>query len=64
MDRKKEFILWFDSIDRKDVGLVGGKNSSLGEMVQKLGSKGVLVPNGFAVTAHSYFHYLEANKIN
>jgi len=37
-----------------DVGLVGGKNASLGEMIRELGRKGVLVPSGFAVTAEAY----------
>ena len=50
----KPLILWFDQITIKDVPLVGGKNASLGEMYQKLGEKGVKVPNGFAITAEAY----------
>ena len=42
-----------------DVGLVGGKNSSLGEMYQHLVLQGVNVPNGFATTADAYFNFLE-----
>jgi hypothetical protein len=37
-------ILWFENIGRTDVARVGGKNSSLGEMVRSLGAKGVKVP--------------------
>ena len=47
-------ILWFEEIGIEDVPLVGGKNASLGEMYQKLTSKGVAVPHGFAITAYAY----------
>ena len=40
-------------MDVKDVSLVGGKNSSLGEMYQNSTKKGVNVPNGFAVTDYA-----------
>ncbi len=59
MDKSKKFILWFDEIGITDVPLVGGKNASLGEMIQELGKKGVEVPNGFAVTAYAYRHLIE-----
>ncbi|HET97385.1 MAG TPA: phosphoenolpyruvate synthase [Desulfurivibrio alkaliphilus] len=52
-------ILWFDDILIDDVPLVGGKNASLGEMHQKLMSKGVSVPNGYAITAYAYRYLLE-----
>src|SRR6056297_3503629 len=58
-DKKKRLILWFDEIDSDDVDLVGGKNSSLGEMYQNLKKKNVNVPNGFAVTAYAYKRLLE-----
>lgn len=56
-------ILWFDDILNEDVPLVGGKNASLGEMHQKLMSKGVSVPNGFAITAYAYRYLLESAGI-
>jgi len=56
-------ILWFDDILIEDVPLVGGKNASLGEMHQKLTSKGVNVPNGFAITAYAYRHLLKTAGI-
>jgi len=55
----KAFILWFDVIGIEDVPMVGGKNASLGEMYQKLTSKGVAVPHGFAITAYAYQHLLK-----
>ncbi len=56
---KKKFILWFAEVGIDDVPLVGGKNASLGEMYQKLVSKGINVPNGFAITAYAYRYFLK-----
>jgi hypothetical protein len=45
LDRKDMApILWFEDLRREDFGKVGGKNSSLGEMVSTLGAMGVQVP--------------------
>ena len=44
---------------RDDVPLVGGKNASLGEMYRELTSRGVKVPNGFAITADAYRHVFD-----
>ncbi len=57
------YIKWFKEIGIKDVGEVGGKNASLGEMYNHLTPLGVHVPNGFAVTAAAYRHYLDANNL-
>ena len=46
-----------------DVGLVGGKNASLGEMLRKLRPLGVRVPDGFAVTAEGYWHFLRSARL-
>jgi pyruvate,water dikinase len=58
-DKSKAFVLWFDELGIEDVGLVGGKNASLGEMYRNLTRKGVRIPNGFAVTAYAYRYVLE-----
>lgn len=63
MDKNNEFVLWFDQLSIDDVPLVGGKNASLGEMYKNLTSKGVNVPNGFAVTAFAYRYLLEKSGI-
>jgi pyruvate,water dikinase len=63
MDKRSTNILWFDQLGIEDVPLVGGKNASLGEMYRNLTSKGVSVPNGFAVTAKAYYYLLEASGI-
>lgn len=61
------WIRRFADISLNDVPLVGGKNASLGEMVRSLGARGVRVPDGFAITAEAYWHFLTssgvANKI-
>ncbi|MFA6098030.1 MAG: phosphoenolpyruvate synthase [Patescibacteria group bacterium] len=59
MNRQIKTILWFNEIGIKDVPLVGGKNASLGEMYRNLVQKGVLVPNGFAITASAYFYLIK-----
>ena len=48
--KEKELVLWFDDVRNTDVSIVGGKNASLGEMI----NAGLPVPPGFAVTAFSY----------
>ena len=53
------YIRFFNEIGINDIPLVGGKNASLGEMVQKLEPEGVKVPNGFAVTAEAYRYVLD-----
>ncbi len=57
-------VVWFEKLRRGDVAQVGGKNSSLGEMVQTLSSKGVSVPPGFATTADAYWNYIKANNLH
>ncbi len=73
MNKKQKYILWFKEISKKDVPLVGGKNASLGEMInrfaklktknEKLKTEPINIPNGFATTSHFYWHYLEENKL-
>ncbi|MFA6263259.1 MAG: phosphoenolpyruvate synthase [Candidatus Babeliales bacterium] len=57
------FIRSFENLSIHDVAVVGGKNASLGEMIQNLGPKGVLIPSGFAITAEAYRYHLEHNKL-
>jgi pyruvate,water dikinase len=56
-------VVWFDDLKRSDVAKVGGKNSSLGEMIQELGLQGVDVPPGFATTSDAYWHFIDENQI-
>jgi len=63
MEKENKFVLWFDEIGIKDVGLVGGKNASLGEMYRSLVSEGVNVPGGFAITAYAYRYLIKKTGI-
>ena len=56
-------IIEYKDLSIEDLALVGGKNASLGEMYNKLTSKGVSVPNGFATTSAAFWAYLTENKI-
>jgi len=58
-NKTQKNILWFNEVTNKDVALVGGKNASLGEMYQKLTKKKVNIPNGFALTANAYRHFMK-----
>jgi pyruvate,water dikinase len=57
--QEQAFVLWFEEVGIADIPLVGGKNASLGEMIQQLTAKGVNVPTGFATTAHAYRYFIE-----
>ncbi len=58
--KETAFVLWFEEVGIADIPLVGGKNASLGEMIQELTPKGVNVPTGFATTAHAYRYFIES----
>ncbi|KAK6525342.1 hypothetical protein TWF694_005482 [Orbilia ellipsospora] len=62
-DSELRFVRDLSTLVRQDVPLVGGKNSSLGEMIGALTSEGILVPPGFATTAECYWHYVDTNNI-
>ncbi|PPJ63318.1 phosphoenolpyruvate synthase [Cuspidothrix issatschenkoi] len=55
---QQALVLPFTSVGIADIPLVGGKNASLGEMIQQLGPKGVKVPTGFATTAYAYRYFI------
>ncbi len=57
-------VLWYNQLNMQDVGRVGGKNASLGEMITNLASSGVSVPNGFATTAQAFDTFLEQCGVN
>ena len=63
MNTTPRFIRWFADISIGDIPLVGGKNASLGEMFHELSSQGVKVPDGFAVTAEGYRHFLQSTGL-
>lgn len=53
----------FSDLGRSDISSVGGKNASLGEMINMLGEAGIKVSCGFATTAEAYWQFLEVNRL-
>ena len=62
--REQALLLWFEEFGIADVPIVGGKNASLGEMIQHLAAEGIRIPNGFATTANAYRRFLEFNGLD
>ncbi|RUO34981.1 phosphoenolpyruvate synthase [Aliidiomarina soli] len=60
----QDYVLWYQQLGMNDVGRVGGKNASLGEMISNLAGAGVTVPGGFATTADAFNEFLEQSGIN
>ena len=58
------YVKWFNQLGMDDVGLVGGKNASLGEMIRNLADAGITVPNGFATTADAFRAFLSHNDLD
>ncbi|MCA1938566.1 MAG: phosphoenolpyruvate synthase [Dechloromonas sp.] len=57
-------VIPFEKLRMTDVDQVGGKNSSLGEMISQLADTGVRVPGGFATTAHAYREFLAQSGLD
>jgi len=57
-------VVGLEEVGNADVAVVGGKNASLGEMINKLSVAGVNVPGGFATTAEAYREFLAENKLD
>ena len=58
IELKPDLIAWFESINKKDILLVGGKGANLGEMFNKFP-----IPNGFCVTVNAYKKFLKENNL-
>src|SRR5690242_13528984 len=58
-----DLVLWLDNLRMTDLGKVGGKNASLGEMIGNLAKLGVSVPGGFATTADAFQQYLDKSGV-
>lgn len=59
-----DFVRSLEGLGIDDVPVVGGKNASLGEMIQELKCEGIAVPGGFATTAQAYQYYLETTGLD
>jgi pyruvate,water dikinase len=59
-----EYLKWLHEVQLSDIDTVGGKNASLGEMIQHLAKLGVNVPGGFVVTVASYHAFIQHNELD
>ncbi len=58
-----QVVLNFSDINMSHLPEVGGKNASLGEMINNLAHEDVKVPKGFATTASAYKQFLQENEL-
>ena len=58
------YIIDLSEVQLSDLKLVGGKNASLGEMIQNLNKSGVNIPGGFAINVHAYWEFIIHNKLD
>ncbi len=57
--KEQALVLQLEEVGIDDIPLVGGKNASLGEMLQQLSPQGIRVPTGFATTAFAYRYFIQ-----
>jgi pyruvate,water dikinase len=60
MQKGQKAVVWFREVTKNDIAIVGGKGANLGEMTKA----GIPVPQGFIVTAHAYFSFIEKTGIH
>jgi pyruvate,water dikinase len=58
-----KYVQRLGELGMSDLGKVGGKNASLGEMLRKLTEVGVRVPDGFATTTDAFHAFLESGGL-
>lgn len=61
---RSQWIRNFSGVGMADVNVVGGKNASLGELIQNLKTLKINVPSGFAITADAYRSFISENKLD
>lgn len=61
---QQQNVVWLEALRMSDLATVGGKNASLGEMINQLAHLGVRVPGGFATTAAAYRDFLSQNDLD
>jgi pyruvate,water dikinase len=62
--RSDKYILGLREVGIEDTNLVGGKNASLGEMLQNLSGFGINIPDGFVITVNAYKKFIESNQLD
>lgn len=61
--KTNKFTLNLNQVGINDIDTVGGKNASLGEMIQNLAHLNVRVPGGYVITVDAYKEYIEYNAL-
>jgi pyruvate,water dikinase len=56
-------VLWLTQTGMQQINQVGGKNASLGEMLQNLAQAGIQVPTGVATTAEAYQRFIAQESL-
>jgi pyruvate,water dikinase len=57
------YLKWLNETGLNELELVGGKNASLGEMLQNLTLLNINVPFGFIITSHAYDYFMSINNL-
>jgi pyruvate,water dikinase len=57
------YVVALETVSMRDVARVGGKNASLGELLQNLNEAGVRAVGGFATDVAAYAAFLAANDL-
>ncbi|RLD25320.1 MAG: phosphoenolpyruvate synthase, partial [Bacteroidetes bacterium] len=63
MKNSESWILDLKEVDLDMIATVGGKNASLGEMIQNLEKRGIKVPGGYVVTVEAFKKYIAYNNL-
>ncbi len=59
MEKRYDYVLWFEECDLESIPIVGGKNASLGELLKAK----IPVPPGFAITTKAYNLFIKQGNI-
>lgn len=58
-----KFILNLNEVGIDNIDIVGGKNASLGEMLQHLTKLNIRIPGGYIITVAAYKEYIAYNEL-
>ncbi len=61
---KSVYLADLNAVGLGDIEQVGGKNASLGEMLQNLTTLGIQIPNGFIITVAAYREFIRYNNLD
>jgi pyruvate,water dikinase len=62
--KAEKYTLKLSEASIGDIEKVGGKNASLGEMLQHLSQHGIRIPEGFIITAGAYYQFIAYNELD